>query len=251
MPAARGQVGRALAVEVGEHHHAGALGGGVAVEAEPLRHPVDRQRGVQRGRQGEEAAAGVGEAGHRAAGIGGPLVHHRVGGARGAQADHRLARRRVPGRAPRPCCRPSPGRPPLPRRAPARRAAGPVSSPAGSRGPEHVGQQLGIEVDQLQHVGGVALVLRGPPGGAGGVAPVGDAPAAEALGQEVVGEADRPGGRRGLRVVPAQPGPAGGGEGGHGHQADPLRPGLRTAQGLGQLAGLGRRAGVVPEDRGP
>ncbi len=244
------QVGGALAVEVGEHYHAGALGGGVAVEAEPFRHPVDRQRGVERGRQGQEAAAGVRETGDRAAGIGGPLVHRRVGGAGGAQADHRLAgtesqterRAHVVARAG--ADHRALGEPQL--------AGGRPGQLAGRLArPEHVGKQLGIEVDQVQHVRGVALVLRGPPRGAGGVAPVGGAPAAEALGQEVVREPNRPGGRRRLGLMAAQPGPAGGGERGHGHQADPLRPGLRAAQRLGELSGLRRRAGVVPEDRGP
>jgi hypothetical protein len=85
------QVGRALAVQVGQHRDRRAIGHGVALEAEPGGDAVDGQRAVERRRQRQEAAGRVGEAGDQAGRVDRPLAHRGVGGAGRAEADHRLA----------------------------------------------------------------------------------------------------------------------------------------------------------------
>ena len=91
---------------------------------------------------------------------------------------------------------------------------------------QHAGQHPRVEplAGVVEHLGGVPLGRRGPPGRARSIAAVGHAGAGEPLGEEVVREPDGPGGRRRLRLHPPQPGPLGGGERGHRHQADPARP---------------------------
>ena len=69
MPAARGRFGVRSPSRYGSTTTAVRSRRGVAVEAEPARHPVDRERGVQRGGERQEAAAGVREPRHRAGGV--------------------------------------------------------------------------------------------------------------------------------------------------------------------------------------
>ena len=125
---------------------------------------------------------------------------------------------------------PVPGPTSVPSLIPSSRAARRRELAGGLARAEHGGQQRRVEIDQVEHPGVVALVASGPPSCAGGVAAVRGAAAAETLGNEVVGEAHRAGGGGRGRLVPAQPGPAGGRERRHGHQPDALRPRLAAPE---------------------
>ena len=87
-----GQVGRALAVEVGEHRTDVGSAHGLALEPEPAGHPVHGERAVERRRQRQEPPVASANPAIEAARVDRPLGHRRVGRARGAEADRRLAR---------------------------------------------------------------------------------------------------------------------------------------------------------------
>jgi len=114
-------------------------------------------------------------------------------------------------------------------------------------GPDHAGEQRGVEPHVREDLAVVRLRRRRPPAGAGGVTAVGGALAGETLGEVVVGQADGLGGTQGLRLVLGEPGPLRDREGGARHASGPLRPGLRAAQLVDEPSGLRRRAHVVPE----
>ena len=100
-----------------------------------------------------------------------------------------------------------------------------------------------------EHLGRVCLRRRRPPAGTGGVAPVGHRPAAQALGQVVVGQADGPRPVCCLRLGPAEPGPPGDGDRGHRDRPDAIGPCV-GAPGRDEALSVRRGASVVPQDSG-
>lgn len=112
------------------------------------------------------------------------------------------------------------------------------------------GEERRIEPHASEDVVVVRLRGRGPPARARGVAPVRRAVAGQPLSEVVVRQ---PHGGRGayrVRLVLGQPCPLGDGERGPGHTAHPLGPRLGAAHLVDEAAGLGRRAHIVPEQRG-
>ena len=209
------QVGRALAVEVGQHDDlAGGLDG-VAVDPEPRRRSGRRRasRSACRRAAGTASRASAKPATTPVGSAAGALGHGERR-ARGAEADDRdaglqaEARRRahvVAGaRGDDGALRAGPGRRPRrrARRPPPRRRAGRAGSSAGSRSTRaSPSTSLGVGA------GGGR-----PPAAARRVAAVGHGLAAQPLGQEVVGEADGRGLRGALRLLAAQPRPLRDGE---------------------------------------
>ena len=98
----------------------------------------------------------------------------------------------------------------------------------------------------VEHLVQVAALRRRPPPRARGVAPVGDAPPAQRLGQPVVGQAHGGGGVGHLGVDRAEPRPRGHRERRHRHAPRRRRPPLGP-EVVDEGGRLGRRAGVVPE----
>ena len=163
------------------------------VDAEQPGHGVGHLGGVHGADQRQEASGGVGEAGHRAGGVGAgprratvnavPLV---------PEAQREVPRAAGRARARRPCCRPSRARPGSPR---------PGHIPGDGERGEHLGQRWSpsrrVSSTRSEQVRAVAPLARGPVPGARGVAPVGRPPAGEPEREPVVGEQDRaPSGRR-------------------------------------------------------
>ena len=168
---------------------------------------------------------------------------------------------------------------------------GPTSAPSGrpsSRGrrctdgagglgrAEHVRQHATGRARHraVEHLVAIVLVAGRPPAGPRGVAAVGGAAPAEALGEPVVRQADRARGRGDLGLGAPQPGPARDGERGHRHHADALRPGSapspsrssaasgaervsfhstagRSGRAVGVRSPPGRAAGRPPRSRRP
>ena len=116
--------------------------------------------------------------------------------------------------------------------------------------PRDFGQHRLVERDrgQGEHVGGIALRRRRPPAGPRRVAPVGHPPAAQPLGEVVVGQADGSGGLGGTPLRAPQPRPAGHGDRRDGHAPGALGPGV-GAPGRDERLGIGGGSRVVPEDR--
>ena len=108
---------------------------------------------------------------------------------------------------------------------------------------------------QFQQVGPVGVVGGGEVAGAGGVAAVGDqvvegAGAAQLPGEPVVREAHRGRARGVLRLVGREPAQLRGGDRRDRQRARRVRPRLCAQLGH-QVGGRLRRAGVVPQQRGP
>ncbi len=113
VPTAAGPVRRALASVVRRQRQPARAGLGrerhraelVVVDAEPPRLQVEDASGVHRRDHGQESAASVGEAGHRAGPVGDRGRRHCRRDTRGADRDEDVARRQVRGRERPPCCR--------------------------------------------------------------------------------------------------------------------------------------------------
>ena len=115
---------------------------------------------------------------------------------------------------------------------------------------EHLGQQRAVQLDEIEHVVDVV-----PPR-------VDHQPVPDASPRSVAPRPHRRSVRKScgsrtaraaaatLGLVAAQPRPRVAVKDGHGHQPDPLGPFRGPPSASRQLAGLGRGAGVVPEDRG-
>ena len=243
------KVGRALAVEVGEDDHLGALRGRLALEPEPLRDAVDGERRVERGGERQEAPARVGEACDGAARVDGALVHHRVGGAGGPEAHDGLARRGAePERRTHVVARARPderagGEAELRRRgarSPRRRPRPARARPGAVRG-----RARSARVPRPSSARRGSTTRRCPRRRRGPSLP---RPLSRSVRKSWGSRTARVSRRR-LGLVGAQPGPAGSRERGDRHEPDSLRPLRRAAERLAELTRLGRRARVVPEDR--
>lgn len=184
-----GEVGGALAVQVGQHDGLSAGLRVLAAEPEEAGDLVDRQRAVERAAEREVRAVGAGETGER--GRGRPVPGRGEDGARRPEADDRVVEQAL-GSQPQPhSCRHVVPRPR------GHRDAGPQSQelgcPRGQRSDPlrpargDGGQQRGVQTDQLEQVAVVGAGACGVPAGARGVARVGSRRAREALGEEVVG----------------------------------------------------------------
>ena len=156
----------------------------------------------------------------------------------------------------------SPGPAPSPSAAPALSPVpGPISTPSGVRPPASPGPSTrGSTTSERpkassQEIGQVGVGGGGEVAGAGGVAAVGDevvegAGTAQLPGEPVVREAHGGRARGVLRLVGREPAQLGGGDRRDRQRARRVRPRLRAQLGH-QVGGRLRRAGVVPQQRGP
>ena len=205
-----GQVGGALALEERhDHHRPAVVGRRVAVEAHPPGDPVD----------GDAWRSGCTPAGGSSPVASAKPATTPLGSAAGSRAvvytvpdvprrEHRLARRQPEAEGGgHVVARPGPDQGAGPHAVRGRRLGSHL--PRHLRRAEHLGQQGQVEAHRrvLEHLVEVPAVGRRPPPRPGRVAPVGDAPPAQRLGQPVVGQADGGGGvgRLGRRPSGATP----------------------------------------------
>ena len=125
-----------------------------------------------------------------------------------------------------------------------------VTCPATSVGPRTAGSFARSRSISSSTPSSYASRSGRPPAGSRGVAAVGDRAAREPLGHVVVRQAHARDLRCQVRLLATEPEPRRGGEGGDGDAADPGRARLRAAEQVRQPRRVGRRPGVVPQDRG-